>query len=293
MHEIVTIRLSDAGYPKLLEQIPDPPETVYCRGNLDLLNSMCFAIVGTRKMTPYGRQTATAMARELVQNAFTIVSGLALGIDAIAHTAALDSDGSTIAVLAGGIDDAHIYPSLHRSLAQRILRSGGLLLSEYPSGTRPMKHMFPERNRIVSGVSLGVLVIEADEKSGALITARCALEQNRDVFAIPGNIFSPRSAGPHHLIQAGAKLVTQASDILSEYGAQISLLPRIAASVSTRDPIQKKILAILESNGPTLLDHIIRSSEQETSKIIAALSLLELNGKIAQSPPGTYHVCNS
>jgi len=292
MDTIETIKRSDARYPKLLAQIADPPEQLYCRGNINLFSKTCLAIVGTRKITPYGREAATTIARELAYSGFTIVSGLALGIDATAHAATLDAHGNTIAVLGSGADDDHIGPPTNLPLAHRILKDGGLIVSEYPPGTPGYKDQFPARNRIISGLSLGVLVVEADSKSGALITARCALEQNRDVFAVPGSIFSPRSAGTNHLLQQGAKAVLTANDILSEYDAQSTLFTTEQKNLSTRNPVEQQILAILESNGPTILDEIIRKTDSDTPTVIAALSMLEIHGRVKQISPGTYHLCN-
>ena len=284
------IARSDPRYPTLLGQITDPPNVLYCRGNVALLNSTCFAVVGTRKITPYGREVATSIARDLAYHGFTIVSGLALGVDTVVHTATLDAHGATIAVLGSGIDS--ITPTTNERLGHRILHEGGLIISEYPASYPAAKHTFPERNRIISGLSLGTLVVEADTKSGALITARSALDQNRDVFAVPGNIFSPRSAGPNQLIQQGAKAVMSAQDIISEYGP-ITPLPGLnSAHLSTRDPVQQKILGILESSGPSLLDEIIRKADSDTPSVIAALSMLELHGSVRQISPGKYRICN-
>ncbi len=292
LYPVFMIALSDSSYSKLLAEISDPPSALYCRGNADLLNTTCLAVVGTRKITPYGKEVATSITRALVHQGVTIVSGLAMGIDAAAHTSALDSHGKTIAVLGSGIDDNAIYPAINILLAQRILKEGGLIISEYPPTTDARKHMFPERNRIISGLSLGVVVIEADEKSGALITARCALDQNRDVFAVPGSILSPRSAGPNRLIQQGAKVVLSAADIMSEYDAQLALFSSEKKNLSTQNPLEQKILGILESDGPSLLDEIIRKVDSETPTVIAALSMLEIHGSVQQLSTGKYTTCN-
>jgi DNA processing protein len=289
MHKIITIGFDDPRYPERLKQIPDPPRLLYCRGNIGILHSSSFAVVGSRRITPYGKEITAKIVRDLAGH-FIITSGLAMGVDAAAHTATLDAQGKTIAVLGSGIDD--ITPSSNKSLGERILNEDGLIISEYPPGSIAYPSNFPARNRIVSGLSLGVLVVEADEKSGALITARCALEQNRDVFAIPGSIFSPRSAGPNRLLQQGAKVVLSANDILQEYDAQLVLFPIEKKNLSTQNPLQLTILAILESNGPSLLDEIIRMADSDTPTVIAALSVLEIYGKVKQTGGGTYHVCN-
>ena len=228
------------------------------------------------------------MVTGLVQAGFVIVSGLALGIDAVAHQATLDCGGKTIAVLGGGVSDKDIGPQTNLPLAQNILGNDGLLISEYPDGQQIFPANFAVRDRIVSGLSKGVLVIEAPEKSGALITANCAIDQNRDVFAIPGNIFSSNSFGPNSLIKKGAKLVTSAQDILDEYGSNLKLFEEEKSVVSTKDPVQKIILAILDKNGAVFIDEIIRESELETSKVIAALSVLEIKGLIKNTGNGKY-----
>ncbi|MGN7470245.1 DNA-processing protein DprA [Brevibacillus sp. SAFN-007a] len=204
----------DEDYPDLLRHIPDQPLTLFCRGDRKLLNAPAIGVVGSRKPTPYGRASCAYLVKELAQAGLAIVSGLAYGIDGEAHQAALSAGGKTIAVLGCGLN--HVYPPRHRGLYEKI-ESFGLLLSEYPPDTPPIPGLFPERNRIISGLSLGVVVVEAAEKSGSLITADCALEQGRDVFAIPGPIFSAMSAGPHNLLKQGAKLVTSIHDILEEW----------------------------------------------------------------------------
>ena len=288
MKEVIEIRKEDETFPKLLSQIHDPPNVLYCRGNLSLLNKTCFAVVGTRKLTSYGKEAANNIVNGLVRAGFTIVSGLALGIDAIAHQATLDAGGKTIAVLGGGVGDRSIGPQTNLPLARNILQNEGLLISEYSNEHQIFPANFAIRDRIISGLSKGVLVIEADEKSGALITARCALDQNRDVFAIPGSIFSSRSIGPNNLIKKGAKLVTSAQDILDEYGENLKLFEDLKPDLSTKNPVQKIILAILNKNGPTFIDEIVRESDKETSKVIAALSTLEIKGLIKNIGNGKY-----
>src|SRR3989338_10271106 len=181
---VVQVDFGKESFPKLLSQIHDPPKQLYCRGNISLLNSSCLAVVGTRKLTSYGREIAQQIVRDLANNGFTIVSGLALGIDAVVHQATLDCGGKTIAVLGGGVGDRNIGPKTNFHLAQDILKNDGLLVSEYSDKDEIFALNFAIRDRIISGLSRGVLVIEADEKSGALITAKCALDQNRDVFAV-------------------------------------------------------------------------------------------------------------
>ena len=284
--QTITIRSNDKEYPRLLGQIHDFPQTLYCCGNLDLLNKTCFGVVGTRKLTPYGKEVAQNMVRGLVQAGFVIVSGLALGIDSVAHQTTLDCGGKTIAVLGTPLDQ--VYPPENSKLAQTILENDGLIISEYPSGYPGLRINFAIRDRLISGLSKGVLVVEAPEKSGALITAQCALDQNHDVFAIPGSVFSSNSIGPNSLIKKGAKLVTTAQDILDEYGSNLKLFEEQKSIISTKDPVQKTILAILDNNGTVFIDEIIRESGKETSKIIAALSVLEINGLIKNTGNGKY-----
>lgn len=285
----ISITLGDAEYPERLGHISDPPRNLYCRGNIALLKTFCFGVVGTRKMTPYGKEVTRHITSQLANQGYCITSGLALGVDTTAHQATLDVGGKTIAILGTGIDDATIFPPNNLRLAHDILQKGGLIISEYPEGAPGLKHQFPARNRIISGLSHGVLIIEADQKSGALITAKCALDQNRDVFAIPGNIFSPRSIGSNLLIQQGAKLVLTAQDILSEYSEQLSVVgSELSVNLSTQDPVQKKILAILTTNGPMHIDTIITQSELQTPMVSAALSLMEIKSIVKHIGNGIY-----
>lgn len=276
---ITEIKQNNKLFPVMLREIPDCPKQLYCRGNLELLNAKCFAVVGTRKMTSYGKEAAYKITLDIARH-FTIVSGLALGIDAVAHRATLDACGKTIAVLGSGIDDANIYPNTNFRLAMEILDKNGLIVSEYAAGTAGFKSNFPQRNRIISGLSLGTLVVEAAQESGSLITAGLALDQNRDVFAVPGSVFSPTSIGPNSLIRKGAKLVVSADDILEEYGRQQPLFKKEGVTISTENPIEKKILAILNENGKLHVDEIIRKSGEETSMVISALSMMEIRGVI-------------
>lgn len=273
-------------YPNLLAEIHDPPGRLYCRGNVELLNSPCLAVVGSRKITDYGRRAVGHFVPELASQGFTIVSGLALGVDAAAHEATLSSGGRTIAVLAGGVGDADIYPRSNYHLAKKIIRGGGLIVSECPNGTKPAKYMFPARNRIISGLSQGVLVVEADEKSGALITADFAVNEGRDVFAVPGSIFSPRSSGPNKLIRLGAKSVASPSDILIEYGVEIASRK---PALSTANPDERAILEILIKKEVVGLDELANDlPNQSTSVILSHLSEFELKGLIKRRSDGKY-----
>ncbi|MEX2090882.1 MAG: DNA-processing protein DprA [Candidatus Paceibacterota bacterium] len=285
---ITELRPNHEHWPKLLSQISDPPKQLYCRGNLNLLNKECFAVVGTRKLTNYGKDAAQHIVRGLANSGFVIVSGLALGIDAVAHQTTLDCGGATIAVLGGGVSDNSIGPITNLPLAKNILKNGGLLISEYSDKETIFATNFAARDRIISGLTKGVLVIEAPEKSGALITARCALDQNRDVFAIPGNIFSSNSVGPNTLVKKGAKLVTSVQDILDEYGSNLNLFQEENSSLSTKDPAQNVILDILNEHDILSMDEMIRKSNLEASAVAVSLSMLEIRGIIKNLGNGKY-----
>ncbi|KKT16161.1 MAG: protecting protein DprA protein [Parcubacteria group bacterium GW2011_GWB1_43_6] len=215
--KIKIIKKSSKEYPKILREIVNAPKQLYVRGELPKNHEMNFAIVGTRAASEYGKTLAFKIAKELAELGFNIVSGLALGIDTQAHLGALAGGGKTIAVLGSGTLDASIFPKENLALVKKIVDSGGAVISEYEPQAKSEIWYFPERNRIVSGLSRGALVVEAPEKSGALITARLALEQNREVFAIPGSVFSKNSIGANNLIKSGAKMVTSVDDILEEF----------------------------------------------------------------------------
>lgn len=214
-HNVDIISIQDNEYPKMLKNIYDPPVSLYVRGNKEILNNDSVAIIGCRECTQYGRQVAQELAYNISGQKINIVSGLAKGIDGIAHKGSVLAGGKTIAVLGNGLDT--IYPEENISLAIQILKTGGAIISEYPLGEKPQKQNFPERNRIVSGMTKGIIVVEAKEKSGTLITVDFALEQGRDVFVVPGNINSESSIGTNELIKQGAKLITSYKDVLEEY----------------------------------------------------------------------------
>lgn len=275
--------LYDPFYPALLKQIPDAPYLLYARGQFDWERPQpMIALVGSRKYTPYGEQAAGRIAEDLTRAGVLVVSGLAFGIDSVAHKGALEAGGETIAVLGSGIDDASITPQTHFPLAEKIMRSGALV-AEYPPGTPATVGTFPARNRIIAGMSLGTVVIEAAEESGSLITARLALDYDREVFAIPGSIFSPASSGTNQLIKQGAKMVSGVSDILEELpelglrkssgsGAE-SLVPK------NLSPDEAKVLRFL-SHEPLHVDKIIKAATLETATINSLLALLEVKGLI-------------
>ena len=271
--ELLTIE--DQAYPALLKEIAVPPAVLFVKGTLPDMPTV--AVVGTRMMTPYGKRVVADVVGELSRQGLVIVSGLALGIDGAAHRAALESRGKTWAVLASGVDQP--YPATHRQLARDILETGGALISEFPLGTGALKHHFPIRNRIIAGLSRATLVIEAAEQSGSLITARSALEANRDVFAIPGSVYAPGSKGPHMLIQMGAKLVQSADDILQELH-----LVNAKTEQQTRNivPDSKEEALILEQLGaePITIDDLAIATELDASMVMSTVTLMEMKGRI-------------
>jgi DNA processing protein len=277
------ISLGDARYPEPLLQTGDPPLLLYLQGRVELLRSRCIAIVGSRNPTAQGADNARAFAEHLGRAGFTVVSGLALGIDGAAHTGALASGSGTIAVVGTGLD--RVYPRAHRDLAHRIAETG-LLVSEFPLGTPPLGVNFPQRNRIIAGLSLGTLVVEAALESGSLITAAQAVDAGREVFAIPGSIHSPQSRGCHALIKQGAKLVETANDVIDELAAHAAApapsLPT-AAPEGTHD-------ALLDAMGyePASLDLLQARTGLPTADLNARLLTLELDGLVARLPGGRY-----
>lgn len=268
----------DPDYPARLEEIYDYPPVLYIRGSLVPEDEWCLAVVGTRKATVYGRQVAEEIVTDLARSKITIVSGLARGIDSIAHRAALEAGGRSIAIFACGLDI--VYPSENANLARQIMQQG-VLISEYPLGVSPRADNFPRRNRIMSGLSLGVLIVEADETSGAMITAHMALEQNREVFAIPGSILSPASRGTNRLIQEGAKLVSSYTDILEELN-----LTAVAHQIEMKEIIPSSdteaLLLKQLSAEPTHIDEVCRSSGLPVSTVSSTLTLMELKGMVKQ-----------
>lgn len=274
--DILTIE--DAEYPVLLKEIHQPPFILYKQGDFKPQDEFALAIVGSRKLTTYGQQAAIKLARELAQAGLTIVSGLAQGIDTLAHRQALDTGGRTLAVIGSGIDQRSIFPPGNRRLAQEVAALG-CLISEYPPGGLALPHHFPARNRIISGLSLGVLVVEASQKSGALITARHALEQNREVFAVPGPITSSNSLGPNNLIKLGAKAVTCAQDILDELNLQ-SLKQNIQAREILPDTKEEALVLEALVDEPVHVDKIIELTKLDTATINSVLSMMEIKGKI-------------
>jgi DNA processing protein len=275
----------DAEYPARLKEIEDRPPVLYVRGELAPEDEWAVAVVGTRRATPYGRQAAEHFASELARHRVTVVSGLARGIDAVAHRAALAAGGRTIAVLACGLD--MVYPPEHAKLALEITQNGALI-SDYALGTQPRSEFFPRRNRILSAVSLGVLVVEGGEDSGALLTARYALEQNREVFAVPGSIYSPTHRGSNKLIRDGeAKLVSTTEHILEELNLTMVTQQQELREVAPEDPTEAKLLSVL-SNQPSHIDDVQRASGLPIASVSSALAVLELKGIVRQVGPMSF-----
>jgi DNA processing protein len=272
-------------YPALLAEIPAPPPLLYIKGKIDPIFTYRIAVVGSRKVTIYGRRTTEKIAYNLALNKIVIVSGLALGVDTIAHQACLKAGAPTIAVLANGLDK--IYPITNANLAQQIISQKGSLVSEFPLGTLPLKQHFPRRNRIISGLCQAVLITEAALKSGSLLTANHALEQNRDVFAIPGSIYNQNSEGTNSLIKQGAKLATSAQDILLELNLQNSSKYVKTRKILPSSPIQQKIYDNL-SKEPLLLNDLIKKINLPTGKVNSALTLMEIKGIIKNLGGGQY-----
>ncbi|GAA6171184.1 DNA-processing protein DprA [Colwellia sp. KU-HH00111] len=291
------ITFDDEHYPKQLKQLYDPPLVLFVKGNLELLNKVQVAIVGSRSASVDGRETAFFIAQQLAEQGVVVTSGLALGIDASAHKGALTTTVGTIAVVATGLDK--VYPARHKPLAKQIEAKQGLIVSEFLPGTSPKAGHFPKRNRIISGLSKGVLVVEATFKSGSLITARCALEQNRDVFAVPSSINNPQAKGCHWLIKQGAKLVEQAADIIEELSIdeQSELhLNHEQQTLKTSSAIKDKkntnkdlcVDVLLASVGfeITPVDKVVSRSKLPIEEVLTRLTLLELNGLVVGVPGG-------
>ncbi len=267
------------GFPRPLRQIYDPPTFLWLRGDLLEQDEKAIAIVGTRRATDYGRRLAHEFAAELAGRGFTIVSGLAYGIDAAAHRGALEAGGRSLAVFGSGVDN--IYPARNAALAQAMIEQGALL-SEYPLGAKPDAPNFPRRNRLVSGLALGTLVVEAHETGGALITARLALEQNREVFAVPGSLHSKASAGCHRLIQQGAKLVLGVKDILEELGfAEEDRAATPAPPPPDLGPIEQKLYDALDAE-PIQIDALCTRTDLDSSTALVYLLSLEFKGLVRQ-----------
>ena len=276
--------LDDDDYPANLRQIDAPPPLLYVRGELQPNDLWAVAIVGTRRASVYGREVAHTLARDLANAGVTVVSGLALGIDTVAHQAAVDAGGRTLAVLGSGVDQ--IYPPTNRGLAQAIVAQGAII-SEYPLGVRPEAGNFPPRNRVISGLSKGVVIVEAGERSGALITARFAAEQNRDVFAVPGSILHPGSVGCNMLIQQGATPLLASQDVLQQLNLDQVGAQRAAQAVISADPQEAHLLTRL-TREPCHVDDLVRASSLSAPQVVALLAMMELKGLVRQVGAMTY-----
>ena len=284
---VIVMTLADPTYPEHLREIADPPPVLYLKGGLLAADRWAVAVVGTRRMTAYGRQVTERLVGELARSGVTIVSGLARGVDALAHRAALEAGGRTLAVLGSGLD--RVYPTEHAGLAREIVERGAVI-SEFPLGTPPDALNFPRRNRIISGLSMGTLVVEAGETSGALITADFALEQGRDVFAVPGSILSPASAGPNRLIQEGAKLVASAQDILEELNLTAVAQHEAAREALPGNETEAALLRLLSSE-PLHVDELGRTSALPVAQVSSALTMMELKGLVRQVGGMNYVRC--
>jgi DNA processing protein len=272
----------DTRYPVLLDCIPDPPPVLWVRGQPELLTRATVAIVGSRAASDYARQVGQRLGAGLAARGIVVASGLARGVDGAAHQGCLSANGGTIAVLGSGVD--RIYPAEHASLAQRVA-AGGALVSELGPGAPPLPQHFPLRNRIISGVSLAVVVVEASDRSGSLITARCALEQGRDVMAVPGSVLSGRNRGSHGLLKDGARIVESADDVVQELGWQNpSIVRQREADCSDRDPL----LARMEPGELYRLDDLIVLTGMEGARLLPRLMELELQGRVATRPGGLF-----
>ena len=279
----------DPDYPPLLRQIPDPPAALYVLGSVAALATAQLAMVGSRNPTPAGRSTAREFAAWFARAGLTVTSGLAVGIDAACHEGALGGGGLTVAVCGTGLD--RVYPAEHAALAGRI-RAQGALVSEFPPRTAPLRRHFPQRNRIISGLSLGTLVVEAARHSGSLITARLATEAGREVFAIPGSIHSPLSRGCHQLIKSGAKLVEETADVMSELRISVSKEPLTPRRSDAAQPValDKEYEMLLDALGfePATIDVLVARTHLPGESVASMLLILELEGRVAALPGGRY-----
>ncbi len=294
-HEIIPF--TSRKYPEQLKTIPVPPPVLYARGNASLLNEPQLAIVGSRNPTTGGRDNARQFAQHFSAAGLVITSGLALGIDGAAHEGALRNNGATIAVMATGPD--RLYPAQHKKLATSILDNAGLLLTEMPLGTQPLPALFPQRNRIISGLSIGVLVVEAARRSGSLISARLAGEQGREVFAIPGSIHNPQSRGCHRLIKQGAKLVESADDILEEIAPLLRQQLESVTETNPDKPVKpaldteyRELLAAMGHDAVTV-DQLVERCNISAKEVSSMLLILELEGRIQAESGGFFTVKSS
>ncbi len=279
------VPINDPEYPPLLKEIADPPPMLFVQGQLDTRDHLAVAIVGTRKATPYGLRVAHRLAADLAKRGFTVISGMALGIDGEAHRGALEAGGRTIAVMASGPDIT--FPAAHRQLREEIASSGAVV-TEYAFGTEPIRERFPARNRLISGMAMGVVVVEAPDQSGALITARLGAEQGREVFAVPGDVNSPMSRGCHALIKDGARLVEFPEDVIEGLGILLQTVPeRDRREVPQLLGDEKRVYEAV-SFTPTDVDVLSEKTGLSAANVSAALMLLEVKGLVQRNPGGTF-----
>ncbi len=277
--EIILLDQTDLAYPPQLKEIYDPPILLYGRGQVSLLKEKGLAVVGSRAMSEYGQRTCQQLTEEIAELGLVIISGLANGIDQQAHVSTLKVKGKTIAVLGSGINDECIFPATNRRLAQQIISQNGLIISEFPPYFKAKREFFPMRNRIISGLALGVLIIEAAARSGALITAQKALEQNRSVLAVPGSIYNPHSQGTNGLLKQGAKLVQAGQDIIDELNLDLSICRQNQLEQADLTKEEKIIIAQLKGEGLEL-DKIIKQTRLNPACVFSHLTMLELKGII-------------
>lgn len=273
--EIKHYTKEEEKYPNLLKEIHDPPHCLFTKGKL-VPEEFAIGVVGTRKYSKYGKQIVYKLVKKLARVGITIVSGLAYGIDSFAHRATLKTGGRTIAVLGGGVDKDHIYPAENKNLAQKIINSNGAVISEYAPGTQPTRYTFPQRNRIISGLSHGVLVIEAGKESGALITADTALDQNREVMVVPHEITSKSGKGANKLIKEGATPITSAKDIFNEFRFDFNSQKKEIKANSKEEEVLLQYL----SEDPTHVDKLVEKTDMSSSEITSTLSMMEMRGVV-------------
>jgi len=292
---IKTVSIKDKNYPELLKKIKNPPEILFFTGSLPRAEERGFAIVGTRMCSSYGKQIAMEIAGDLAEARLTIVSGLAPGIDTFCHQAVVERKKRTIAVLGTGLDEKSIYPQSNLRLAKKIIETEGCLISEYPPGTRGTQFTFPQRNRIISGLALGVLVIEAKEKSGSLITAEWAKKQGRIIFAVPGPIYSSNSKGPHYLIKNGAKLVENANDILEELNSlqELGLQKLIKKGTIKGENEEENLILNMLKEESLHIDKIVEKTKLPASKVAGTLAILEIKDIVKNLGGNIYAINHS
>ncbi len=291
MQEIKTVKLTDKNYPESIKKLSDAPDVLYYRGILPAPEEICMAVVGTRRSSDYGQQATIEIAGGLSDAGVTVVSGMAPGIDTFAHKICVEKGKRTIAVLGSGLDEKVIYPQQNLELSRQIIKNGGCLISQYPPTMPGLTHQFPERNRIVVALSLGVVVVEAKEKSGSLITARLANEQHKKLFAVPGSIYTLNSKGPNKLIKAGATLVESAQDILDVLDISAETRGNLRGSARkemlAENPAEVAVFTAL-GEGSLYIDAIIAKTKLSAPVAGSTLALMEISGKIRNLGGNTY-----